>query len=65
MTASARTALVDIGTNRQGSTPGPLTPEAVLKELFELGLIGKGHGLTRKGSIKREMIVEELFDAQF
>lgn len=64
MTASARIALINIGTRRQGAT---LTGVDVttLDELRRLGLVGRNGGLTRKGSIKRELIVEEMYDEMF
>lgn len=65
MSDNARAALINIGTNRQGSTPPPATPANVLSELHNLGLIGKNNGLTRKGSVKRELIYAELLDTTF
>ena len=65
MTASARTALLNIGTRRQGAAIASSTPAEVIEELQELGLIGKGLGLTRKGSIKREILLDEDLDARF
>lgn len=62
MSQAARTALLSIGTNRQGATPAPTTPVDALAELEWLGLIGKGQGLTRKGTIKRELLVSSLMD---
>lgn len=57
MTASARTALINVGTLRQGATATG-SPEA-LAELAKLGLIGPGGGLTRRGTIKRQILMED------
>lgn len=65
MSQAARTALLSIGTNRQGATPSPATPANALAELEWLGLIGKGQGLTRKGTIKRELLVSSLMEDLF
>jgi hypothetical protein len=65
MSTAARTALMNIGTMRQGSTCGPATPSAVVAELKSLGYLGAGGGLTRKGSIKRELIAEEQYEGMF
>lgn len=46
-------------------TPPPITSAAALEELQTLGLIGKGNGLTRKGSIKREQLALADLDAMF
>lgn len=64
MTASARTALINIGTRRQGSTLSAADRTA-LDELQSLGLVGKGGGLTRKGSIKREALYDALLEERF
>lgn len=63
MSEAARTALLSCGTNRQGATPAPVTTTAALHELRTLKLIGPGNGLTRRGTIKRELIVNELMEA--
>lgn len=60
MSTAAQEALINIATNRQGATPSPITTADVLEELKTLGLIGKNNGLTRKGSIKRELLSDEL-----
>lgn len=65
MSQAARDALIAIGTRRQGATPPPATRPEVLEELRDLGHLGKTNGLTRKGSIKRELIMDELLDAAF
>lgn len=63
MSTAARTALMSCGTNRQGATPAPATTTATLHELRTLRLIGPGGGLTRRGTIKRELIVNEMLEA--
>lgn len=65
MSTAARTALMNIGTMRQGSTCGPAAPSAVISELKSLGFLGDGGGLTRKGSIKRQRIADEQFEEMF
>lgn len=54
LSPAAVTALISTGTNRQGAKPTNATPEA-LAELTRLELIGNGRGLTRKGTIQREL----------
>jgi len=65
MSAAARTALMDIGTMRQGSTCGPATPSAVVAELKSFGFLGEGGGLTRRGSLERQRIEDEQFEEMF
>lgn len=65
MSEAARAALWSIGTNRQGATPAPSTPAEVLAELKAMGYLGKGWGLTRRGTIKRQLMVEDELDALF
>lgn len=60
MSELAATTLMSTGTNRQGATPAPLTPTEVLEELRYSGYIGAGNGLTRKGTIARERLIDEL-----
>lgn len=57
MSDAAREALINIGTHRQGAT-APILSQDALAELEYLGYIGKGQGLTRKGSIVRERLVD-------
>lgn len=57
MSQEARNTLINIGTRRQGAVA--VGNQDVLAELEFLGYIGKGQGLTRKGSIVREQILEE------
>jgi hypothetical protein len=65
MSSAARTALINVGTNRQGAMIPALTPQAAIDELSRLGLIGRNLGLTRKGTIKREQISLEELDSMF
>lgn len=58
MSEAARSVLINIGTHRQGAT-APTFNQDALAELEYLGYIGKGQGLTRKGSIVRERLVDE------
>lgn len=63
MSSKAVSALVNIGTRRQGAVA--IADQDTLAELEYLGYIGKNQGLTRRGSIKRELLVEEMEDALF
>ena len=64
MSAAAKSELINHITARQGSTV--LTDNiAVEDELRDLGLIGPGAGLTRKGSIARERLMRAAEDAAF
>lgn len=65
MSEAARAALWSIGTNRQGATPAPSTPAEVLAELKAMGYLGKGWGLTRRGTIKRQLMVEDDLNELF
>lgn len=64
LSTEARTALTNVGTNRQGATIPARTPAPVEKELREAGLIWH-YGLTMKGSIVRERIQNEDLDRMF
>lgn len=57
LSAEAKTALVDVGTNRRGATISNRTPAAVVDELHQAGLIGGGLGLTRRGTIARDRLM--------
>jgi hypothetical protein len=61
----AKRVLINCGTHRQGTAINPRTPEPVLQELIDLGLIGPGHGLTRRGSIAQERVMDEIMDELF
>lgn len=65
MSEAARTALMNIGSYRQGATVPPLTTDETRQELKELGYLGKSGGLTRKGSIKRQQLLDAEMDALF
>lgn len=65
MSEKAKRTLINIGTRRQGATTAPITDDAVRLELMELGYLGKGGGLTRKGSWKRDDLVKAELDAIF
>lgn len=59
----AKQALINAGTNRQGAR---VAASLEIKwELEAAGLIGRGTGLTRKGSIVREQTVAEALDRAF
>lgn len=65
MSDAAVDALVDIGTCRQGAQVSGFTSDRVIQELRELGLIGDGNGLTRYGTITREILMANQMDAMF
>lgn len=65
MTGAARTALIDIGTSRQGALPRAGVTGAQMAEMSRLGLIGPQGGLTRKGSIMRDRLIEAALDEAF
>lgn len=63
LTPAARSALIAAESRRQGAR---VTATAlVLSELATVELIGRGDGLTRKGTIARERLVREAEDAAF
>lgn len=63
LTPAARSALLAAQSRRQGAkvTADPV----VVTELFDLGLVGAGDGLTRTGTIAREKLLREAEDAAF
>lgn len=63
MSEQAKTALLNIGTQRQGATAR--MPAHVIDELQRLGYLGKLGGLTRKGSIKYQLTLEDELDKAF
>ena len=65
LSAAAQEALLSCGTNRQGAKPAPRTPREALEELRDLGFLGDGWGLTRRGTIKRQILSEDQLDALF
>lgn len=63
LTPAARSALIAAESRRQGAK---VTADAVVvTELFDLGLVAKGDGLTRKGTIAREKLIREAEEAAF
>lgn len=62
LSGAAKTALINIGTLRQGATLRPGTAEDVRLELADAGLVGRVNGLTRAGSIERQRLVSEGID---
>lgn len=66
MSPAARAALINVGTNRQGATiPMDTTPFEAANELRIMGLIGPGGGLTRKGSGKRQLVMDDVMNEMF
>lgn len=65
LSKSAETALVNVGTLRQGATVNTITTTEVVAELQTAGLIGPGYGLTRRGTIARQRLVYAALDAAF
>jgi hypothetical protein len=65
MSDAAMCALIDVGTCRQGAQVSAFVPQRVIQELRELGMIGEGNGLTRSGTITRELLVTNQMDALF
>lgn len=63
LSPAACSALASVATNRQGATPAPATGSDALSELTRLGLLGDRGGLTRKGTILRQLVMEEMFAA--
>ena len=61
LSTAAQTALIRVGTNRQGAKV-LTTDAAVLRELTATGLIGVGNGLTMRGTIARERLVDALME---
>lgn len=59
LTPAARTALVAVGTNRQGATLRQDATSAVANELGARGLIGLDGGLSRTGTIVRQYLVDQ------
>lgn len=63
MSQSAERALINVGTNRQGATV-QADPDT-LAELSARGLVGRSGGLTRSGTIKRQVLVNRVLDEAF
>lgn len=64
MSEQAKSALINHITARQGSTVVGIDLQTE-DELKDLGLVGPGAGLTRKGSIQREKLMRAAEDAAF
>lgn len=64
LTAKAIKALINANGSHQGAEV-PVTTLAAEFELQDAGLIGKGNGLTRKGTIVRERLVNAALEAAF
>lgn len=65
ITTAAATALIDCGTNRQGTPIPASTVTEVRRELERAGLIGPGAGLTRRGTVYRQRLMDEMLDKAF
>lgn len=65
LTVAAQEALITAGTNRQGATISHITDRATVMELQLLGLIGEGRGLTRKGTIVRQRLMDAAMEMAF
>ncbi len=65
LSTQARDALISCGTNRQGAVCAPLTNREALKELQSMGFLGEAWGLTRRGTIKRQILVDDQMDSLF
>lgn len=59
LTPGAKAALTAVGTNRQGATLRPRTAATVVNELGARGLIGLGGGLSRTGTIVRQLLMDQ------
>jgi hypothetical protein len=64
LSVAAAKELAAIGTNRQGATNRRI-PAEVVEELQAAKLIGPGLGLTRKGTIARQRIMDAVLDVMF
>lgn len=65
ITGAAATALADCGTNRQGTPIPASTATEVRRELERAGLIGPNAGLTRRGTIVRQRLMDEMLEKAF
>ena len=65
LTEAATQALLSVDTLRQGATPRGHLTEDTFEELKLAGLLGKGGGLTRRGTVARQRLVDTLLDAAF
>lgn len=65
LSAPQKEALLSCGTNRQGATPARMTDAQILRELQDMGFLGKEWGLTRRGTIKRQILAEDQMNELF
>lgn len=65
LSAEAKTALINVGTSRQGAVVPQATSARVLFELRAMNMIGQDNGLTRFGTIARQRAVSAALDAAF
>jgi hypothetical protein len=65
LSQDAMTALMNTGTNRQGSAVPVARGSQTWEELKVAGMIRAGGGLTRAGSIVREREANRLMDQLF
>lgn len=57
---TAKSVLISAGTSRQGAKTYPLENHHVRAELVRHGLIGPDDGLTMRGTIVRERLVDAI-----
>jgi hypothetical protein len=62
LSKAAQEALLSTRSNRQGETVPKTTDVVVISELSSEGLIGPGNGLTRRGTIVRERLFDQIMD---
>lgn len=62
LTTDARDALINAASGRQGAKVPGSSPVDAVQELTCAGLIGVNHGLTRKGTVIRQRILNSLLD---
>lgn len=65
LSREALTALMNVGTSRQGSAVPVARGGELFNELKAAGMIRNGGGLTRAGSIARERHANQLLDELF
>lgn len=63
LSPAAKSALINVGTSRQGALIGGTVKLSVIQELVNAGMIGPQRGLTRAGSIARDRAVNEALNA--
>lgn len=65
LSTEAVKALIAVGTNRQGAMVTTAFDSSVLDELQRAGVIGDGLGLTRRGTIARQRLMDAALDVAF